>query len=87
MKNFAQETVISLFDKVVPGGIGTIQPSWSAIYNQYSTIQNYLGQTMVPGGTCIRRLANRSVLGVHARLSLTLIKDMLIDVYEVLLYP
>ncbi|KAI9775075.1 MAG: hypothetical protein M1839_001467 [Geoglossum umbratile] len=57
-ENVAQETVISLFDKVVPGGIGTIQPNWRAIFHQYATLQFYLGKTLLPGGTCSNRLGN-----------------------------
>ena len=59
VQNVAQETVISIFDKVVPGGIGTIEPNWNAIFHQYATLQYYAGQTIIPGGTCIYRLANR----------------------------
>ena len=57
-ENFAQETVVSLYDKVVPGGIGTIQPNWKAIFHQYATLQGYIGDTIIPGGTCSHRLAN-----------------------------
>lgn len=57
-ENFAQETVVSLYDKVVPGGIGTIQPDWQAIFHQYATLQGYIGDVIIPGGTCYNRLAN-----------------------------
>ena len=59
VKNVAQETVISLFDKVVPGGLGTIEPNSNGIFHQYATLQANLGQTLLPGGTCSGRLANR----------------------------
>ncbi|ETS03189.1 hypothetical protein M419DRAFT_62371, partial [Trichoderma reesei RUT C-30] len=51
-ENFAQQTVISLYDKVVPGGIGTIQPNWQAIFHQYATLEGYIGDVIIPGGTC-----------------------------------
>ncbi|KAL7813297.1 hypothetical protein V8C26DRAFT_405466 [Trichoderma gracile] len=57
-ENFAQETVISLYDKVVPGGIGTIQPNWQAIYHQYATLEGYIGDVIIPGGTCTHRLTD-----------------------------
>ncbi|KAI9770837.1 MAG: hypothetical protein M1839_003032 [Geoglossum umbratile] len=57
-ENVAQETVISLFDKVVPGGIKTIEPNWQAISNQYTTLQTYIGNTIIPGGVCTNRLEN-----------------------------
>ncbi|KAL6857289.1 hypothetical protein J3F83DRAFT_751098 [Trichoderma novae-zelandiae] len=57
-ENFAQETVVSLFDKVVPGGIGTIQSNWQAIYHQYATLEGYIGDVIVPGGTCTHRLTD-----------------------------
>ncbi|TFA97825.1 hypothetical protein CCMA1212_010433 [Trichoderma ghanense] len=57
-ENFAQETVVSLYDKVVPGGIGTIQPNWQAIFHQYATLEGYIGDVIIPGGTCTHRLAD-----------------------------
>ncbi|OAR01581.1 hypothetical protein LLEC1_00869 [Akanthomyces lecanii] len=57
-ENLAQETVVGLFDKVVPGGVGTVQPNWKAIFHQYATVQGYLGDQILPGGTCSHRLAN-----------------------------
>jgi hypothetical protein len=54
-ENFAQEVVIALYDKVVPGGIGTVVPNWSSIYNQHTAVQRYLGGALVPGSTCQRR--------------------------------
>lgn len=32
-ENFTQQTVVALFDKVVPGGVGTIQSNWQAIFH------------------------------------------------------
>lgn len=57
-ENFAQQTVVALYDKVVPGGIGNIQPNWNAIFHQFATVQGYLGDKLLPGGTCSGRLTN-----------------------------
>lgn len=58
-ENLAQQTVIALYDKVVPGGVGSIQPNWKAIFHQYATVQGYIAKgAVVPGGTCTHRLAN-----------------------------
>jgi len=35
-----------------------VQPSWSTIFHQYTTAQHYLGNQIIPGGTCEKRLAN-----------------------------
>lgn len=52
LENFAQELVIALFDKVVPGGIGSVEPNWQAIFHAYATIQGYIGDVIIPGGQC-----------------------------------
>ncbi|RFU73335.1 hypothetical protein TARUN_8917 [Trichoderma arundinaceum] len=57
-ENFAQHTVISIYDKAVPGGIGTIQPNWQAIFHQYATLEGYIGDIIIPGGTCTHRLTD-----------------------------
>lgn len=57
-ENFAQETVIALYDKVVPGGIGSVEPNWKAIFHQYATVQDALKDNLIPGGQCRNRFAN-----------------------------
>ena len=57
-ENFAQETVIALYDKVVPGGIGSVEPNWKAIFHQYATVQDALKDNLIPGGRCRNRFAN-----------------------------
>jgi hypothetical protein len=57
-ENFAEVGVIGVYDKVVPGGIGNIQPNWSQMFHQYATYQGYLGDNILPGGTCRNRLPN-----------------------------
>ncbi|KAH7322465.1 hypothetical protein B0I35DRAFT_476415 [Stachybotrys elegans] len=57
-KNWAQEVVVGMYDKVVPGGLGAIQPNWNDIFHQYATVQGYLGNAIIPGGTCDFRWPN-----------------------------
>ncbi|EEA25516.1 hypothetical protein TMatcc_006255 [Talaromyces marneffei ATCC 18224] len=58
VENVAQNTVISVYDKVVPGGFGSAQPSWNNIFHQYATLQWKAGSQILPGGTCDRHLIN-----------------------------
>jgi hypothetical protein len=62
VEDFAEVGVIGLYDKVVPGGIGNIQPNWNAIFHQYATYQGYLGDNILPGGTCRNRIGNSEVV-------------------------
>lgn len=57
-ENFAQQAVVAIFDNVVPDGLGTVQPNWQAIFNQYDTLRTNIGDTIVPGGECANRLEN-----------------------------
>ncbi|OAA60014.1 Metallopeptidase, catalytic domain protein [Cordyceps fumosorosea ARSEF 2679] len=57
-ENFAQETVVSVYDKNVEGGIGKIQPNAQAIRNAYTTLETYIGNIIIPGGECTHRLEN-----------------------------
>ncbi|KAJ3490178.1 hypothetical protein NLG97_g5845 [Lecanicillium saksenae] len=57
-ENFAQETVVSVYDKNVKGGIGKIQPNYKAIQNAYTTLEKYIGDIIIPGGQCTHRLQN-----------------------------
>ncbi|PCG96818.1 Hypothetical protein PENO1_066420 [Penicillium occitanis (nom. inval.)] len=58
IENVAQNTVVSVYDKVVPGGFGSAQPSWNNIFHQYATLQWKAGDQILPGGTCDRHLIN-----------------------------
>lgn len=60
-ENFAQEVIVALFDKVVPGGLGTVSPNWNNIFHQYATVQSKLGDILIPGGTCNRKFADELV--------------------------
>lgn len=57
-ENFAQQSVVAIYDKVVPDGIGTIQPNFAAIQNQYSAIQTHGEDLIRPDGECASRLEN-----------------------------
>ncbi|KAL3489786.1 hypothetical protein BJX62DRAFT_208341 [Aspergillus germanicus] len=61
-ENFAQEVIVALFDKVVPGGIGTIVPNWNDIFHQYATVQAVMGDMLIPGGYCNRRFADDTIV-------------------------
>jgi hypothetical protein len=66
-ENFAQEVIVALFDKVVPGGIGTIVPNWNDIFHQYATVQAVMGDMLIPGGYCNRRFADEYVQSQMSR--------------------
>lgn len=58
MEDFAETGMVGVYDKVVSGGIGKIEPNWNAIFHQYATYQGYLGDTILPGGSCRNRFGN-----------------------------
>ena len=60
-ENHSQELVVALFDKRVPGGIASANSGYQQIRNQYTIIQNRLGNKMVPGGSCSARLVHELV--------------------------
>lgn len=57
-EDFAESGIVGVYDKVVPGGIKSIEPKWPAIFHQYTTYQGYLGDNILPGGQCRNRIAN-----------------------------
>ncbi|KAL5339728.1 hypothetical protein BJX70DRAFT_397440 [Aspergillus crustosus] len=57
-ENFAEETLVALFDKVVPGGINSLAPNSNDIYHQYTAVQKIAGDRIIPGGTCSRHFAD-----------------------------
>lgn len=67
LENFAEVGTVGVYDKVVPGGIGGIEPNWNAIFHQYATYQGYLGDLIIPGGTCANRFANAETVPMNAR--------------------
>jgi len=71
IENIAQVTVVALFDKVMPGGVGTVIPnSWQQVFHQYATVQWKLGDILIPGGTCRRRIVNSAPVATRRRRSL-----------------
>lgn len=56
--------MVGVYDKVVPGGISTIEPNWNAIFHQYTTYQDYLGDTILPGDSCRNRFANTAAVTI-----------------------
>ncbi|KAK2758796.1 hypothetical protein FQN54_003488 [Arachnomyces sp. PD_36] len=65
-ENFAQQTVVALYDLVVPDGIGTVQPNYQAIQNQYTAIKTYGADLITPGGQCTSRLENSAPVEIGA---------------------
>jgi hypothetical protein len=64
----AGQTTVAMYDKVVPGGIGTLYPDsnngWGGIFHQYATVRGYLGNTMDQGGWCSSRPANSNAVAM-----------------------
>ena len=58
LEDFAETGMVGVYDKVVPGGFGSIESNWNAIFHQYATYQGYLGDIILPGGSCSNRFAN-----------------------------
>ncbi|OTB07412.1 hypothetical protein M426DRAFT_268686 [Hypoxylon sp. CI-4A] len=59
-ENLALSGALALFNVVVPGGVGTIQPNWTQIVRQYGLFQTYYGNIITPGVklNCTQRLEN-----------------------------
>ncbi|KAL4972662.1 hypothetical protein BDW66DRAFT_143734 [Aspergillus desertorum] len=57
-ENVAQNTVVAVYDKNVPGGFPGVQEQYTTILNQYSYIQDKARDALLPGGTCDRHLEN-----------------------------
>ncbi|KAL4786972.1 hypothetical protein BJX76DRAFT_319673 [Aspergillus varians] len=58
VENVAQNTVVAIYDQVVPGGFPGVQPDYTKIQNQYTLLQDKAGNQILPGGTCDRHLEN-----------------------------
>lgn len=67
MEDFAETGMVGVYDKVVPGGFGGINSNWNQIFHQYATYQGYLGDTILPGGTCNKRFPNTAPVQKGAR--------------------
>lgn len=64
LQNVAQNTVVGLYDKIVPGGFGGAQADYNNIIHQYTTLQSKAGDQIIPGGTCDRHLENSETVSV-----------------------
>ncbi|KAL8707094.1 MAG: hypothetical protein Q9225_007831 [Loekoesia sp. 1 TL-2023] len=61
IENVAQNTVITTYERNVPGGFWGLNPDANKIFYQYATVdteQREAGKLLVPGGKCTSRLAN-----------------------------
>jgi hypothetical protein len=84
MENFAEAGKIGVFDKVVPGGFGSIAGNWGQVFHQYATFQGYYDQWIHPGGTCAKRFANsETVPKGNARMDTASKPDYSIDASNV----
>ena len=72
VENVAQNTVVTAYERNVPGGFWGIQPNADRIFYQYATVdteQREAGKLLVKGGTCTSRLANSSPVPVSGSAS------------------
>jgi hypothetical protein len=60
---------VSVYDKVVPGGFGSVQSNWNNIFHQYATLQGKAGDQIIPGGTCDRHLVNSETVSTGSSAS------------------
>lgn len=68
MEDFAETGMVGVYDKVVPGGFGSINSNWNQVFHQYATYQGYLGDTILPGGSCRNRFSNTAPVPKNAAL-------------------
>ncbi|KAL4884501.1 hypothetical protein BJY04DRAFT_182616 [Aspergillus karnatakaensis] len=65
-ENVAQNTVVAVYDRNVPGGFPGVQPEYEGILNQYTVIKDLGGDALIPGGTCDRHLENSETVSTTA---------------------
>ncbi|KAL3476730.1 hypothetical protein BJX99DRAFT_227225 [Aspergillus californicus] len=70
-ENVAQNTVVAVYDRNVPGGFPGVQSEYKGILNQYTTIQDYAGDALLPGGTCDRHLENSETVAMSTAANAT----------------
>lgn len=61
VENVAQNTVVTTYERNVPGGFFGLNPDANKIFHQYATVdteQREAGTLLVKGGSCTGRLAN-----------------------------
>ncbi|KAL4798403.1 hypothetical protein BDV19DRAFT_356946 [Aspergillus venezuelensis] len=64
VENVAQNTVVGVYDTVVPGGFPGVQPNYANIENQYTLLKDKAGNQIQPGGTCDRHLENSDTVSM-----------------------
>ncbi|KAL8712507.1 MAG: hypothetical protein Q9220_003355 [cf. Caloplaca sp. 1 TL-2023] len=69
VENVAQNTVVTTYERNVPGGFFGLNPDANKIYHQFATVDTEQRETdprslIVVGGTCTGRLANSSPVPV-----------------------
>ncbi len=62
-EDFAQVSVLALYEKVNPGGLDPIGP-WRCLVNQKNSLDSVIGQEITQGGTCTRRWADSTIVSM-----------------------
>ncbi|KAL7620913.1 hypothetical protein AAE478_008223 [Parahypoxylon ruwenzoriense] len=65
-ENLAESGVVALFDIVVPGGVGTINPNWTSVFRQYGTYKTHYGHIVTPGAksSCTHRIQDSEIVRI-----------------------
>ncbi|KAL8936442.1 MAG: hypothetical protein Q9216_004928 [Gyalolechia sp. 2 TL-2023] len=61
IENVAQNTVVTTYERNVPGGFFGLNPNANKIFHQFATVdteQREAGRLLIPGGMCTSRLQN-----------------------------
>ncbi|KAI5867483.1 hypothetical protein GGS23DRAFT_179519 [Durotheca rogersii] len=63
-ENLADSGVVALFDIVVPGGAGTINPNWTSCFHQYANYKTAYGHVVTPGVklNCTKRVDDSPIV-------------------------
>lgn len=68
VENVAQNTVVTTYERNVPGGFFGLNPDANRIFHQYATVdteQREAGNLLVRGGTCTSRLPNSKAVPIN----------------------
>ncbi|KAI4192277.1 MAG: hypothetical protein LQ350_008677 [Teloschistes chrysophthalmus] len=68
VEDVAQNTVLAVYDVVVPGGYGVLEPNWRNVYHQYGTLKQWAddsGKLLQPEGQCRWRSANSETVAAN----------------------
>ncbi|KAI5461905.1 hypothetical protein BGZ63DRAFT_423228 [Mariannaea sp. PMI_226] len=60
-EDYAQVSVLALYEKVNPGGLDPIGP-WRCLVNSKNNLDSIIGSELTPGGTCNRRWADSLIV-------------------------